>query len=113
MTDTELLKQILEELKRASNPLREAQSSIGIFPVNDWIAIMPSEEDDPDKFIDDRALPPLKGVIVGVGPGTAVIRMQVELGQTVYYQRVANATLVPIRGDEILFMRQSDLIGRE
>lgn len=101
-----------QEFKRIKRKLPAAKSSCGIFPVNDYIVIEPSEEEDEDKFIDEKAPPPLKGVVVGVGPGTAVIKMQVEIGQVVFYQRVANATLVPFKEKEFLFMRQSDLIGR-
>lgn len=104
---------VLQEYKRSKRKLPKAQSSTSLYPVNDFIAIRPIEDEDPDKFIDDKAPPPLKGEVVGVGTGTAVIKMQVRLGQTVYYQRVANATRIPLHNDELLFMRQSDLIGYE
>ena len=53
---------------------------------------------------------PQEAEIVAVGPGTADVTMQVEIGQKVIYSKYAG-TNVKLDGDEFIIVKQDDILA--
>ncbi len=53
---------------------------------------------------------PLEGTVIAVGNGTAEVKMEVAVGDTVLYGKYAGTELT-IEGTEYLIMRQNDLLA--
>lgn len=53
---------------------------------------------------------PQKGEVVAVGPGTKDVDMQVKVGDVVLYGKYAGTEL-NLDGEDLLVMRQSDILG--
>ena len=57
-----------------------------------------------------RTTPTLMGKVVAAGPGTAEVKMEVKVGDTVMYGKYAGAEL-NYEGEDYLVMKQSDIIA--
>ena len=53
---------------------------------------------------------PLAGKVVAVGPGTAEVKMEVAVGDTVLYGKYAG-TEIHIDGEDYLIMKQADIVA--
>ncbi len=91
---------------------RKSKSSIGVFPNADYVAVIPIIE---DKSIELLIEEPLKGMVVGTGPGTHNQEMDIELGAVVHYMRNALQTRIEIdkTGKDYVFIRRSDIVCSE
>ncbi|WP_022836679.1 co-chaperone GroES [Salisaeta longa] len=88
-------------------------------PLSDRVAVRPEpaeEQTESGLYIPDTAKEkPQKGTVVSVGPGKVEngqrIEMSVQAGDHVLYGKYAG-TEVTLDGDELLIMKESDLLGR-
>ncbi len=85
-----------------------------IKPLSDRVLVLPNPAEEKTAgglFIPDTAKEkPLMGKVVAVGPGTAEIKMEVKVDDTVLYGKFAGTEL-NIDGVDYLIMRQSDILA--
>lgn len=87
---------------------------MNVKPLSDRVLILPNPAEEKTAgglFIPDTAKEkPLMGKVVAVGPGTAEIKMEVKVDDTVLYGKFAGTEL-NIDGVDYLIMRQSDILA--
>ena len=85
-----------------------------IKPLSDRVLILPNPAEEKTAgglFIPDKAKEkPLMGKVIAVGPGTAEVKMEVKVGDTVMYGKYAGAEL-NYEGETYLVMKQADIIA--
>jgi len=87
-------------------------------PLADRVVVRPQDAEEVTSgglIIPDTAKEkPQKGIVIAVGPGKVEngtkIEMSVKEGDTVLYGKYAG-TEVTIDGDDVLIMRESDILG--
>ncbi|MGA7304072.1 MAG: co-chaperone GroES [Rhodothermales bacterium] len=87
-------------------------------PLADRVVVRPQDAEEVTSgglIIPDTAKEkPQKGIVISVGPGKVEngtkIEMSVKEGDTVLYGKYAG-TEVTIDGDDVLIMRESDILG--
>ena len=88
-------------------------------PLHDRIAIKPPEEEGKTSsgiIIPDTAKEkPMKGEVVAVGRGARdqsgnVVSLEVKVGDTVMYGKWGG-TEIKVEGDDLIIMKESDVIG--
>ena len=88
--------------------------TMAVRPLSDRVLVMhkPAEEKTAGGlFIPDTAKEkPLMGKVIAVGPGTAEVKMEVKVGDTVMYGKYAGAEL-NYEGETYLVMKQADIIA--
>ncbi|MBR2400243.1 MAG: co-chaperone GroES [Tidjanibacter sp.] len=87
---------------------------MNVKPLSDRVLVLPNPAEEKTAgglFIPDTAKEkPLAGKVVAVGPGTADVKMEVEVGDTVLYGKYAGTEL-HIEGNDYLIMKQSDIMA--
>ena len=87
---------------------------MAVRPLSDRVLVKPNPAEERTAgglFIPDTAKEkPLAGKVVAVGPGTAEVKMEVEVGDTVLYGKYAGTEL-HIEGNDYLIMKQSDIMA--
>lgn len=85
-----------------------------IKPLSDRVLILPNPAEEKTAgglFIPDTAKEkPLTGKVVAVGPGTAEVKMEVAVGDTVIYGKYAG-TEINFEGENYLIMKQADIVA--
>ena len=83
-------------------------------PLSDRVLVLPNPAEEKTAgglFIPDTAKEkPLAGKVVAVGPGTADVKMEVKVGDTVLYGKYAG-TEINIDGTDYLIMKQNDIMA--
>lgn len=87
---------------------------MNVKPLSDRVLILPNPAEEKTAgglFIPDTAKEkPLAGKVVAVGPGTAEVKMEVNVGDQVLYGKYAG-TEIQVEGESYLIMRQSDILA--
>ena len=87
---------------------------MNIKPLSDRVVILPNPAEEKTAgglFIPDTAKEkPLMGTVKAVGPGTADVKMEVAVGDTVMYGKYAG-TEIHIDGTDYLIMKQADIMA--
>ncbi len=87
---------------------------VNIRPLADRVVVRPAEAEEKTKsgiIIPDTAKEkPQKGTVVAVGPGKIDEPMVVKDGDTVLYGKYAG-TEIHLDGEDLLIMRESDILG--
>ncbi|MBR4851550.1 MAG: co-chaperone GroES [Tidjanibacter sp.] len=87
---------------------------MNVKPLSDRVLVLPSPAEEKTAgglFIPDTAKEkPLTGKVVAVGPGTAEVKMEVAVGDTVIYGKYAG-TEIHVDGVDYLIMKQSDIMA--
>ena len=87
---------------------------MNIKPLADRVLILPQAAEE--KTVSGIIIPdtakekPLTGKVVAAGPGTAEVKMEVAVGDTVLYGKYAG-TEIHIDGVDYLIMKQSDIMA--
>jgi len=85
-----------------------------IRPLADRVVVKPAEAEEKTAsgiIIPDTAKEkPQKGTVVAVGPGKPDEPMTVSKGDTVLYGKYSG-TEITLEGEEVLIMRESDILG--
>ena len=95
------------------------KSKLKVFPLADRVAIRPSEEAETMKgglYIPDTAKEkPIQGDVIAVGPGRRekgeVVPMELKVGDRVVYGKYSG-TQVELDGEEIILIKESDVIAK-
>lgn len=91
-----------------------ATKKINVTPLHDRVLVKPAAAEEKTAggiIIPDTAKEkPQRGVIVAAGKGKADEAMTVKVGDTVLYGKYAG-TEVQIEGQDLLIMRESDLLA--
>ena len=87
---------------------------MNIKPLSDRVVILPNPAEEKTAgglFIPDTAKEkPLMGTVKAVGPGTADVKKEVAVGDTVMYGKYAG-TEIHIDGTDYLIMKQADIMA--
>ena len=87
---------------------------MNVKPLSDRVLVLPNPAEEKTAgglFIPDTAKEkPLAGKVVAVGPGTADVKMEVKVGDTVLYGKYAG-TEINIDGTDYLIMKQNDILA--
>ena len=87
---------------------------MAVRPLSDRVLVMPNPAEEKTAgglFIPDTAKEkPLMGKVIAVGPGTAEVKMEVKVGDTVMYGKYAG-TEINVDGTDYLIMKQSDILA--
>ena len=87
---------------------------MNVKPLSDRVLVLPNPAEEKTAgglFIPDTAKEkPLAGKVVAAGPGTADIKMEVKVGDTVLYGKYAG-TEINIDGTDYLIMKQNDIMA--
>ncbi|MBR2425069.1 MAG: co-chaperone GroES [Tidjanibacter sp.] len=87
---------------------------MNVKPLSDRVLVLPNPAEEKTAgglYIPDTAKEkPLAGKVVAVGPGTAEVKMEVAVGDTVLYGKYAG-TEIHIDGEDYLIMKQSDIMA--
>ena len=87
---------------------------MAVKPLSDRVLVKPNPAEEKTAgglFIPDTAKEkPLMGKVIAVGPGTADIKMEVAVGDTVMYGKYAGTEL-NYEGENYLVMEQADIIA--
>ena len=87
---------------------------MAVRPLSDRVLVKPNPAEEKTAgglFIPDTAKEkPLTGKVVAAGPGTAEVKMEVAVGDTVLYGKYAG-TEIHIDGVDYLIMKQSDIMA--
>ena len=87
---------------------------MNVKPLSDRVLILPNQAEEKTAgglYIPDTAKEkPLAGKVVAVGPGTAEVKMEVNVGDQVLYGKYAG-TEIQVEGESYLIMRQSDILA--
>jgi chaperonin GroES len=85
-----------------------------IKPLSDRVLIEPNPAEEKTAgglFIPDTAKEkPLAGKVAAVGPGTAEVKMEVKVGDTVLYGKYAG-TEITVDGTQYIIMKQGDILA--
>lgn len=85
-----------------------------IKPLSDRVLILPNPAEEKTSgglFIPDTAKEkPLAGKVIAVGPGTAEVKMEVAVGDTVLYGKYSGTEL-HYENETYLIMKQSDIVA--
>ena len=88
--------------------------TMAVKPLSDRVLVKPNPAEEKTAgglFIPDTAKEkPLMGKVVAAGPGTAEIKMEVKVGDTVMYGKYAGTEL-HYEGEDYLVMKQADIIA--
>ncbi len=89
-------------------------SEIKIKPLADRVLVKPMEAEEKTSsgiIIPDSAQEkPQSGTVVAVGTGTADLKMEVKVGDTVLYGKFSG-TEISVEGDDFLIMSQADILA--
>lgn len=87
---------------------------MNVKPLSDRVLVLPNPAEEKTAgglYIPDTAKEkPLAGKVVAVGPGTAEVKMEVAVGDTVLYGKYAG-TEIHIDGEDYLIMKQADIMA--
>ena len=87
---------------------------MNVKPLSDRVLVLPNPAEEKTAgglFIPDTAKEkPLAGKVVAAGPGTADVKMEVKVGDTVLYGKYAG-TEINIDGTDYLIMKQNDIFA--
>ena len=87
---------------------------MNVKPLSDRVLVLPNPAEEKTAgglFIPDTAKEkPHTGKVVAAGPGTAEVKMEVAVGDTVLYGKYAG-TEIHIDGEDYLIMKQSDIMA--
>ncbi|MBQ3070589.1 MAG: co-chaperone GroES [Tidjanibacter sp.] len=87
---------------------------MNVKPLSDRVLVLPNPAEEKTAgglYIPDTAKEkPLAGKVVAVGPGTAEVKMEVAVGDTVLYGKYAG-TEIHIDGEDYLVMKQADIVA--
>ena len=87
---------------------------MNVKPLSDRVLVLPNPAEEKTAgglFIPDTAKEkPLAGKVVAAGPGTADVKMEVKVGDTVLYGKYAG-TEINIDGTDYLIMKQNDILA--
>lgn len=87
---------------------------MNIKPIADRVVVEPQaaqEKTVSGLFIPESAKErPLQGVVIAVGAGTAEIKMEVAVGDTVLYGKYSG-TEITLEGTDYLIMKQNDILA--
>ena len=87
---------------------------LSVTPLHDRVIVKPAPAEEKTAggiIIPDTAKEkPQRGVILAAGPGTKDEPMSVKAGDTVLYGKYAG-TEIQIEGDDLLIMRESDILA--
>ena len=87
---------------------------MNVKPLSDRVLVLPNPAEEKTAgglFIPDTAKEkPLAGKVVAAGPGTADVKMEVKVGDTVLYGKYAG-TEINIEGTDYLIMKQNDILA--
>lgn len=87
---------------------------MNVKPLADRVLILPNPAEEKTAgglYIPDTAKEkPLAGKVIAVGPGTAEVKMEVAVGDTVLYGKYAG-TEIHIDGEDYLIMKQADIMA--
>ena len=87
---------------------------MNVKPLSDRVLVLPNPAEEKTAgglFIPDTAKEkPLAGKVVAAGPGTAEVKMEVKVGDTVLYGKYAG-TEINIEGTDYLIMKQNDILA--
>ena len=87
---------------------------MNVKPPSDRVLVLPNPAEEKTAgglYIPDTAKEkPLAGKVVAVGPGTAEVKMEVAVGDTVLYGKYAG-TEIHIDGEDYLIMKQADIVA--
>ena len=95
------------------------KSKVKVFPLADRVVIRPMEETATMKgglYIPDTAKEkPIQGEVIAVGPGRRekgeVVPMELKVGDRVVYGKYSG-TQVDLEGEEIILIKESDVIAK-
>ncbi len=89
-------------------------AAINVKPLGDRVLVEPQEAEVKTSggiFIPDSAQEkPQKGKVVAVGAGTKEVEMEVKAGDIVLYGKYSGTEL-QVDGNDLLIMRQSDILA--
>ena len=87
---------------------------MNVKPLSDLVLVLPNPAEEKTAgglFIHDTAKEkPLAGKVVAAGPGTAEVKMEVKVGDTVLYGKYAG-TEINVDGTDYLIMKQNDILA--
>ena len=87
---------------------------MNVKPLSDRVLVLPNPAEEKTAgglYIPDTAKEkPLAGKVVAAGPGTAEVKMEVKVGDTVLYGKYAG-TEINIEGTDYLIMKQNDILA--
>ena len=87
---------------------------MAVKPLSDRVLVKPNPAEEKTAgglFIPDTAKEkPLMGKVIAAGPGTAEVKMEVKVGDTVLYGKYAGTEVHADRKSYII-MRQSDILA--
>ena len=97
-----------------TNKIKNHKETMNVKPLSDRVLVLPNPAEEKTAgglFIPDTAKEkPLAGKVVAVGPGTAEVKMEVAVGDTVLYGKYAG-TEIHVDGVDYLIMKQSDIMA--
>ena len=93
---------------------KNAAQKLKVTPLHDRVIVKPAKAEEKTAggiIIPDTANEkPVRGTIVAAGPGKKDEPITVKVGDTVVYGRYSG-TEIQIDGDELLIMRESDILA--
>jgi chaperonin GroES len=93
---------------------KNAASKVNITPLHDRVVVKPAKAEEKTAggiIIPDTAKEkPQRGTVVAAGPGKKDEPVTVKVGDTVLYGKYAGTELV-LEGDDLLIMRESDILA--
>jgi len=91
-----------------------ATKKINVTPINDRVIVRPAKAEEKTAggiIIPDTAKEkPQRGTVVAAGPGKKDEPVTVKIGDTVLYGKYAGTELT-VEGEELLIMRESDILA--
>ena len=91
-----------------------AKQDLKVTPLHDRVIVEPAKAEEKTAggiIIPDTAKEkPQRGVVIAAGPGKKDEPMSVKSGDTVLYGKYAG-TEIQIEGDDLLIMRESDILA--
>ena len=89
-------------------------TNLNVTPLHDRVIVKPAQAEEKTKggiIIPDTAKEkPQRGIVVAAGPGKKDEPVTVKVGDTVLYGKYAG-TEIQIEGDDLLIMRESDILA--
>ncbi|HEY4148006.1 MAG TPA: co-chaperone GroES [Chitinophagaceae bacterium] len=93
---------------------KNAASKVNITPLHDRVVVKPAKAEEKTAggiIIPDTAKEkPQRGTVVAAGPGKKDEPVTVKVGDTVLYGKYSGTELV-LEGDDLLIMRESDILA--
>lgn len=91
-----------------------AKSKLSVTPLHDRVIVKPAKAEEKTAggiIIPDTAKEkPQRGIVVAAGPGKKDEPVTVKVGDTVLYGKYSG-TEIQIEGDDLLIMRESDILA--